>query len=322
MQSTSDDDDTNQSTSCSKHNNEKIKDNCGKTCENQKSRIRANTTIGLKFDDVIGAFKTFKGDFRTNIFSWITNFEGQSDEFGFSDVQKFILAKRLLKDNAKLFLEFESRATSWKSLKQELIFEFNTKVNSSLVHQKLKERRKNKKESIMSYFYEMLSIAASGGVDEAATITYTIDGLPGSTQMKNFMYEATTIPDFKTKIITYEIMMKNDRVSKEDQPSETQNPRCISCGLKGHLPESCPTKEKGRKCFKCNAYGHMSASCPGTKPASSKTMNILQRIEDEPVPDEEDETDDEKDDEFELSEEDQEKWFKKLYYQSKSRRGL
>lgn len=163
----------------------------------------------------------------------------------------------------------------------------------------------------------MLSIAKSGDVDEAATITYTINGLPGTTQIKNFMYEAKTIPDFKTKIMTYEIMMKNERESKEVQQSKTEDLRCINCGIKGHLPECCPTKEKGRKCFKCNAFGHISASCP-----SSKTINIIQQMEGESVPDEDDENDNEEEDEFKLSEEDQEKWFKRLYHQLKSQRGL
>lgn len=97
----------------------------------------------------------------------------------------------------------------------------------------------------------MLSIARLAEIDEAATITYTIDGLPGSTQFKNFMYEATTIHDFKSKIKTYEIMMNKN----PDQNQSLPNPRCLNCGDYQHHSNDCPTKEKGRKCFSCNSCG-------------------------------------------------------------------
>lgn len=144
MQSTSDDDDTNQSTFCSKHSDKKTIDNRGNICENQRPASQANTTIGLKFDDVIGAFKTFKGDYRTNIFSWVTDFERQSDEFGFSDVQKLILAKRLLKDNAKLFLEFESHLMENTETRANFRIQYQSELianSSEIARAKEKEKR-------------------------------------------------------------------------------------------------------------------------------------------------------------------------------------
>lgn len=78
------------------------------------------------------AFHPFRGANRTSIILWLAHFE----------VQQFILAKRLMKDAAKLFLDLESRAY----------------------------------------------------------------GVPEPTHIKNFMYEATTIREFKEKIKAYEIM--------------------------------------------------------------------------------------------------------------------
>lgn len=124
-------------TSCLNHFEEKVKKI---ECQN------LNATFGGKFDDIISAFKTFKGDNTTKVFSWISHFENQSNEFKFSDIQKFILTKRLMKDSARLFLNFESVATSWTMLKRELIQEFNTKINSSIVHQKVIKRKKKEKE--------------------------------------------------------------------------------------------------------------------------------------------------------------------------------
>lgn len=100
------------------------------------------TSVGLKFHDIISAFKPFKSDNKQNIRSWVENFEQQCSEFGFSRIQTFIFAKRLMADNAKLFIEFESRASSCSTLKPELIDEFDNRINSSLVHQRLKKRKK------------------------------------------------------------------------------------------------------------------------------------------------------------------------------------
>lgn len=183
--------------SCSMNHQGNSDEETRSECQNRNLGCSVNPTLGFKFDDVIGAFKTFKGDGKIEILSWVNHFEDQCNEFNFSEMQRFILAKRLMKEDAKLFLEFESKATSWRNFKHELICEFNTKMNSALVHQKLRARKKKENESAMKYLYEMLSIASVGGVDVAATITYTVDGLPGSTQSKKFMYEAKTIAEFK-----------------------------------------------------------------------------------------------------------------------------
>lgn len=108
----------------------------------------------------------------------------------------------------------------------------------------------------MNYFYEILSLARLAGTDVAATITYRVDGPPSSTQFKNFMYEATTIHDFKSKLKTYEIMMNKN----PDQNQTLPKLRYQNCG-DVHRTADCPFKEKGKKCSKCNDLGHMGSSC-------------------------------------------------------------
>lgn len=246
------------------------------------------TSLGLKFDDIVGAFKHFSGDNRQNVRAWIANFEQQCNEFGFTQIQTFIIAKRMMKDNAKLFVEFESSACNWQKLKRELIEEFGKAINSSLIHQKLKERKKRTNESTIAYLYEMLSIAALGDVDVSATITYTIDGLPGSADSKNFMYEATTLGNFKAKLAVYEILQ--GRNFETETKKSTTTIRCFNCGSKSHDKTACPYKEKGARCFKCDAFGHVSSSCPKTEALTNKRINIIQ-----PFGEEEEEDDVEKD---------------------------
>lgn len=52
----------------------------------------------------------------------------------------------------------------------------------------------------------MLGIASSTDIQQQAIITYNIDGLPGSTMHKNFMYEAKTIKHLKEKLIIFDSM--------------------------------------------------------------------------------------------------------------------
>lgn len=170
--------------------------------EMKKSR---RSTKNLRFDDIKRSFKEFHGDKHLSIDSWLRHFIDQSEIFDLDDFEKFVYAKRLLKGTAKLFVEFESKATNWGELAQELIDEFDKKVNSALIHQKLQERKKKKDESSTEYLYEMLSIATLTDIDIPAIITYTVNGLPGSTSMKSFMYEAEHLKEFKKKLLSYDI---------------------------------------------------------------------------------------------------------------------
>lgn len=52
-------------------------------------------------------------------------------------------------------------------------------------------------ETNLDYLYEMLSIATQGNVDIPAVITYTVDGLPGLSKEKHFLYEPETLKELK-----------------------------------------------------------------------------------------------------------------------------
>lgn len=133
----------------------------------------------------------------------------------------------------------------------------------------------------MAYLYDMLSIAYLGDVDMAAVITYTIEGLPGLTQSKNFMYEATTLKEFKVKLRSYEILQGRSFETNESTETMGSNLRCSNCGSKTHNDDSCPHKEMGKRCFKCNAFGHMSNCCPNGDSTTSKEINIIHQKNEE-----------------------------------------
>lgn len=70
--------------------------------------------------------------------------------------------------NAKLFTDYESNATSIDEFLNELKTEFKKKVNSALIHDLLRERKKKNDESTLQYFYEMMAIASRTNMEPEA----------------------------------------------------------------------------------------------------------------------------------------------------------
>lgn len=198
-------------------------------------RLKAsfNQRRSVRFDDVEKTFKRFTGSSHINFNAWLTHFEEQSLLYDLTLIEKFIFAKRLMKNEAKLFIEFESQAKNYNELVQELKNEFGRKTNSAIIHQKLRSRPKKKEETPIQYLYEMLSLAAHSDIDHAAIITYTIEGLPGTLESKAFMYEAQTINEFKGKLRAYDLMnfknnnTKSEYENKENQQFDRKNTNCV-----------------------------------------------------------------------------------------------
>lgn len=161
--------------------------------------ITMNQQKTVRFNDVEKTFKRFTGNSHSNYNTWNIHFEEQCLLYRLNPTEKFIFAKRLMTKEAKLFIEYESKARNYDELTKELSKEFGQVLNSALIHQRLRDRKKKKEENFTEYFYEMLSLASHSNIDEAAIITYTIEGLPGSIESKAFMYEAQTIAQFKKK---------------------------------------------------------------------------------------------------------------------------
>lgn len=148
---------------------------------------QSNQRHRLRFDDIAASFKKFRGDKHISIYTWFQHFNEQSELFEFSQLEKFVYAKKLMVDTAKSFVEYECSAINYRQLENELIQEFGKSVNSALIHQKLQERKKKRDETSTQYLYEMMAIASQTNIDTAAIITYTINGLPGPNNIKAHM---------------------------------------------------------------------------------------------------------------------------------------
>lgn len=231
----------------------------------------------FSFKDIEESLDKFDGDSNKDPKQWISDFEAQSELFGWNDLAKLVYARRLLTGSAKLYASCELRPKTWTELKNGLTKEFEIIVNSALVHKKLSESKKKKDETFREFCYRMIDIATPAKIETAAVITYIVDGIPDVLNNKLFLYSSTTLNELKEKIRVYEEVIKKDVVKNEkttnkEKEKEKSNDRkssksergkkCFNCGSNQHESRECPDKDKGPKCFKCNQFGHKSNSCP------------------------------------------------------------
>lgn len=243
----------------------------------------------LTFRDIEESIETFNGDDKVDVTCWIKEFEELAKLCEWSDIQKVVYAKRLLRGSAKLFARYEKSTKTWQKLRKALIEEFAEVVDSHAVHQELSRRKKLPDETYQAYIYKMLDIAAQADVDARSIIQYIIEGIPDDAVNKTVLHGAKTIRELKERFTQYEAIKKEAR-SKSKQPKQdekkkktnqsaadakTETRRCFNCGSKDHLGKACPMKDKGVKCFKCNQHGHIAKLCKGQTNEQKETAYVL-----------------------------------------------
>ncbi|CAK9801710.1 Transposon Ty3-I Gag-Pol polyprotein [Anthophora plagiata] len=242
-----------------------------------ETRIRVDNkrTQVLTFRDVEESMNTFSGDDNTNVQSWLQEFEEMCDLCDWTEVQRVIYAKRLLRGSAKLFVDYEKCFKSWRIMKEMLSVEFAQKVDAHKVDKELSRRTKKESETYQEYIYKMFDIAKQANMESSAVIKYIIDGIRDEEANKIILYGAKNIRELKEKFALYETMKENARAKskriegkfkKTNHDGAVQEPmrRCFLCGDKYHLSTHCPTKNRGARCFKCQEYGHIAPQCTST----------------------------------------------------------
>lgn len=228
----------------------------------------------LTFKDVEDALETFSGDGSENIHRWFVMFEETAEMCDWSETQKVIYCKRLLKGSAKLFVNFECHAKTWTKLRKELVKEFSNTVNSKQVHDQLSKVKKKHDESYQAYVYRVLEMASHAEIELEAKIQYIIDGIQDDEVSKTILYTASTVKELRKKLNQYETLKNNSRLKtnariqkyeKTKRPPQAQSDEkpkhCFNCGSKTHISLYCPHKVKGPKCFGCGEFGHVSLKC-------------------------------------------------------------
>lgn len=89
------------------------------------------------------SLSTFSGNEIYSVKDWIMEFEQQADFCEWTNQQRLIYGKRLMKGTAKDHLRI-CKVKSWREMKKELIQEFNIELSSADAHalmQKTKKKR-------------------------------------------------------------------------------------------------------------------------------------------------------------------------------------
>lgn len=85
-------------------------------------------------------------------------------------------------------------------MKKSLLKEFETKVNSVMVHLQLSKRKRQANETLRQYVYAMSTIASQGNVEEEAVMQYIIDGIQDDEAAKSILYSACTIGELRKNL--------------------------------------------------------------------------------------------------------------------------
>lgn len=249
----------------------------------------------LTYRDVEDALETFSGDDSQKFERWITQFEETAHLCSWTNVQKVIYAKRLLRGSAKLFANYECSAKSWTKFRNSLKEEFSAVTNTKMVHQQLSQIKKKADESYQEYIYRVLDIASHAEMELEAKIQYIIDGIQDYESNKMILYGAKTIKELRQKFVHYEAMVNRSKVKSDagkqklknnnktyissQKSSDGQNKKCYNCGDKQHMGKDCPNKAKGTKCFSCGEFGHISTKCPSKDNKDTHLPNAKTRCD-------------------------------------------
>lgn len=132
----------------------------------------------------------------------------------------------------------------------------------------------------------MRKIAALGEIEEGSVITYIVDGLKLSDDLKFPMYSAATFKELRKRYELVEAIAKNKSMQKKRPAVQIKNQtrgqgeaekinarkqqHCYNCGSSQHKRAECKSETK---CFKCNGVGHMSKHCENVKKNISVIRN-------------------------------------------------
>ncbi|KAG7197065.1 hypothetical protein KM043_018813 [Ampulex compressa] len=165
----------------------------------RKHKRRGKEIIKFTIKDVDDSIPYFTGDNKLPIKKWIEDFEELSNLLDWNDLQKLLYGKRMLQGSAKQFITYEKNITSWSILKRKLLREFKSEVNSVVIHEQLRKRKRLASESARKCVGAMQEIASQGNVEENALIEHNIKGIPDFESNKTMLYEATYIIQTKAK---------------------------------------------------------------------------------------------------------------------------
>ncbi|XP_036342321.1 uncharacterized protein LOC118751608 [Rhagoletis pomonella] len=211
--------------------------------------------LPVSFSDIENAIAKFSGDNKADVLKWIRDFENITECYGYDDVARPLLARRMLTGNAQLYLNLN--ADSWGELKVALIKEFKKPVSIKETFKKLETRVWRKDESPIEL------------------VEFIVDGLQDNSGNALIFSGVSTLEALKALLSKYEKMVQK-RVSRNTTGatrSGSEEMRCYNCSRYGHNAKDYGQEKRPKgSCFKS-----ISKDCP------RKTVAALEGEDYQPV---------------------------------------
>lgn len=164
--------------------------------------------------------------------------EENAEIFGWTPIQKLLIAKRSLTDWAAMWYRAEEPYKTWEKLRDALRVTFPDAMDSKAVHEMMTDRKKMPNESYIEYMLVMKELAKRGNLSDKVAIEYIVEGIEDSNEMNKIMlYGVKSYDDFEDKLKAYEHfkMKLNQQKWQRGYPRKA---RCSNVEEKEHRSKS------------------------------------------------------------------------------------
>ena len=223
--------------------------------------------------------------------AWIERVSEDAAVYGWSEEETLLAAKRALIDTARRWLDSQRGIGSWSILKAELMEAFGRNIFSGDVHQLLRERKKKRSESLLSYIHEMEYLGAQGNLSSKEIRNYIARGVTDNLQVRVVLQAAISKEHFFGLLEAHDREMKDTVVEKArtaygqhtTQHSKQQGRVCYECRQPGYVARECPKRNQSSelqgRCFKCKEQGHRLNNCLRDKQPKSYKYSGTPKVE-------------------------------------------
>ncbi|XP_075154203.1 uncharacterized protein LOC142227602 [Haematobia irritans] len=227
---------------------------------------------------------------------FIQRIEQLRRSYGWDDGVLLFAVQTKLHGMAKLWIDSSVEIfSSWDQFVEVFLTEFPSIINVAEIHMKLMNMRRAYGETPENFYYRMLSVARTGGLDDQSIIKYVINGVNDNDlkrvlSVMNFPTCSEllrTILNYSSYNESYNPKSKSvnrkmsDKVDVGDltisATKSKQEIACYNCRKPGHISRECPEPQKRLRCEICSRTGHSTSECRNNDTKYSGSARSLVR---------------------------------------------